>query len=144
MSELPSLNWDVKAIVAGLVLLAVGAIALWVAHVAQVSPDSPPTLIRNVPNSLALLGIIAVLAGSLAIAVTSISFCGRWAPGKLAQGGFVFLATAAVMSGIGKAFPPHTYAWVPVLMPWCATIFAGTIMLLVAMIRAIKWTKAKS
>jgi hypothetical protein len=144
MSELLGMKWDVKAIAAGLVLLGVGAMALSVAHVAQVSPDSPPTLIRNALNWLALLGIIAVLAGSLAIAAASISFCGRWAPRKLAKAGVAFLATAAVMSGVGKAFPPHTYAWVPVLMPWCAAIFAGTIMLLGAMIRGIRWPKTKS
>jgi len=144
MSMSQRMNWDVKTIFAGLVLLAVGAFALSIAHAVQPSPYSPATLIRNASNSVALLGILAVLSGSLAIAVSSMSFCGRWAPRKLAQTGLVFLATAVVISGIGKAFTPHTYAWVPALMPWCAAIFAGTIMLLVAMIRAFKRSKAKS
>ena len=126
-----------KAVLAGLALLGVGAIALSVARVLQVSPDSPPTILENVGQWFALVGIIAVLAGSLAIAVAAISFCGRWPPGKLAQAGIAFLVTAAVMSGISKAFPPHTYALVPILMPWCAAIFSGTIMLLVAAIRGI-------
>lgn len=128
---------DVKTFLAGLTLLGVGGIALAVAQIWRISPDSGPTMTEKVLQSLASLGITAIFFGSVAIAVAAISFCRRLAPGKLLKAAVAFLVVGAVVWGIGRAFPPHTYAWVSILMPWCVTIFSGAIMLLAATIRAV-------
>jgi hypothetical protein len=138
------MKWDVKAVLTGLALLGTGSVALVVVPIWRTNPDSPSTALRSVLQWLALAAIIALLAGSLAIAGASISLSCRWAPAKLVRVGAAFLAVAAVMSGISRAFPSHTYAWVPVLMPWCAAIFSGAIMLLVAMLRWIHFVRARS
>ena len=135
---------NVQALIAAIGLLAFGAIALTLARVWQQSPDLPPTTAQKVLQALALAGLTAVFAGSLAMAGAAISFCAEWPPLKLAQVGFAFLAFAGAVSAISRIFPAHTYAWVPVLMPWFAAIFAGTIMIVAAIVRSALSKKATS
>ena len=135
------MRWDMKALLVGLALLGVGGIALSVAQIWRISPDAAPTITEKVLQFLALVGLAAIFSGSLTIAGASISFCGRLAPGKLVTAALTFLVVAAVVWGIGREFPPDTYSWVPILIPWCVAIFSGASMLFAAIVRAIVATR---
>jgi hypothetical protein len=134
---------DVKALVAGLVLLGTGGIALAVANIWRVSPDAGPTLAAKVLQGIALVGLAAIFAGSLAVVIASLLFCQRRPPLKLFEIGLAFLISAAIVWVISRAFPAHTNAWVFVILPWFASIFSGAILLCVALVRTIDSRRRK-
>ena len=128
---------DVKTLVGGLVLLGMGSIALAAANIWRASPDAGPTLTAKVLQGVALVGLGAIFAGSLAMVIASLFFCRRLPPLKLLEIGLAFLISAAIVWVMSRAFPVHTYAWVFVILPWFASVFSGTILLIVALLRAI-------
>jgi hypothetical protein len=128
---------DVKTLLTGLALLVSGGIALSIANIGRVSPDVGPTAMAKLLHGLALIGLLAVICGSMAMVLASAWFCGRLAAAKLFSAGLAFLIGAAAMSAISRAFPPKTYAWIPAMLPWLGAITSGCILLLTAIFRAV-------
>jgi hypothetical protein len=128
---------DVKTLLIGLALLVAGGIALSAANIWRVSPDAGPTTLARLLQGFGIIGLVAVISGSLAMVLASAWFCARLTPAKLFLSGIGFLTTAAAISAISRAFPPKNYAWVFAMLPWLGAVTSGCILLMAAVFRAV-------
>jgi hypothetical protein len=128
---------DVKILLAGVLLISLGMLALAGMDLRPVSPDLGPTLRSHVYHWAGGAALICVLIGSMMIGGAAVAFCYRMSPMLLSRIGFIFLLAPAVVSVAGRAFVITTYAYVPLILPWMVSVFSGALLLGVAIFRAI-------
>jgi len=128
---------DVKILIAGLACWLVSLIAIPLATLHPLNFDHPATSTELIYHWTGILGLILLVAGSLAISAAAVSFSERFDARESAIAGCLFVGPAVLYWVIARGREVHTFAWIFLLVPWFVSLVSGALLLLVAMYRAV-------